>query len=74
MSRRLQFGNRCDRDTQVKWMNISKWEKKEMNKIPIKIKRRRRKDQPTQLKTQKNKKSKKSKKMKNNPNNCDTWI
>lgn len=42
-----------------------------MNRVPTKVKRRRRRDQPIQLKIQKNKKTKR---MENNPNNCDIWI
>ncbi len=42
-----------------------------MNKAPIKVKRRRRKDQPIQLKTPENKKTKR---VKNSLNNCDIWI
>lgn len=45
MSIRLQFGNRWGKDTQAKWTNISKWDKKEKNRVPTKVKRRKRKDQ-----------------------------
>mgnify|MGYP007009299829 CR=1 FL=1 len=64
MSIKLQFGNRWGKDTQPKWTNISKWDKKEKNRAPTKAKKRKRKDQQRIVSNKSNKR---------NSNNYDAY-